>query len=160
MGRAFPALARTCRAHSLHFNEVDLRWGIERDVEEPVIVSTCLREVEGCAPYILCLLGERYGWVPDAKTVGHAQALLGSRFAWLSEEGADVSVTHLEIMQGVLRVPAEHRRAFVYVRERSYLDTLPSERRPDFVTASKERADQLDRLKTDLRSAANVVYRT
>jgi len=43
MGRAFPSLASTCRARNLHFNEVDLRWGIQAGLEEPAIIATCLQ---------------------------------------------------------------------------------------------------------------------
>lgn len=54
------------------------------------------QEVSACLPYFLCILGERYGWVPDASVLAEAQALLGTHHGWLAEQGRGVSVTHLE----------------------------------------------------------------
>lgn len=52
----------------------DLRWGIDTTGYDEVegskkILSVCLDEIERCNPYMVVLLGNRYGWVPDKKYV-------------------------------------------------------------------------------------------
>ena len=47
------------------WGEVDLRWGIT-DEQKGEVLPICLAEIERCRPYFIGLLGERYGWVPDA----------------------------------------------------------------------------------------------
>ena len=63
--RVFPLLRRACEARSVAWGEVDLRWGItSEDVAEGGVLPICLAEIDACRPFFLCLLGERYGWVP------------------------------------------------------------------------------------------------
>ena len=80
---------------------VDLRWGVhttaaegERELD---ILQVCLDEVARTRPLFLGLLGDRYGWVPDAFT---AQTAAGRRDFPRSVTGR--SVTELEIEYGVL----------------------------------------------------------
>ncbi len=62
----FPELRRRCRQRGVEFTEVDLRWGItEEQKAEGKVLPICLAEIEGCRPYSLGILGERYGWVPE-----------------------------------------------------------------------------------------------
>ena len=71
----------------------DLRWGIDTTGYDEVegskkILSVCLDEIERCNPYMVVLLGNRYGWVPDKKYVSDID---------LQAEYYDKSVTELEI---------------------------------------------------------------
>jgi hypothetical protein len=44
---------------------VNLRWGItEEQARRGDVLPICLGEIDRCRPFFLCLLGERYGWVP------------------------------------------------------------------------------------------------
>ena len=48
------------------FIDVDLRWGVtEEQARRGEVLPICLAEIERCRPYLIGLLGERYGWVPD-----------------------------------------------------------------------------------------------
>jgi hypothetical protein len=45
--------------------DVDLRWGVTAEqTERGETLPLCLAEIDNCRPYIISLLGERYGWVP------------------------------------------------------------------------------------------------
>src|SRR5215510_2236828 len=95
--RVFPEIRILCHKRGLIWSEVDLRWGIPDDGDgEANVLSSCLDEIDRCRPYFLCILGERYGWVPPQ----FPRDLLRSR-PWLSRfEGC--SVTELEVLHGAL----------------------------------------------------------
>ena len=76
----FPALEERLKARFHHLEPVDLRWGVEtRTQEEPVdadedarqqarellILKICLDEIERSRPFIIGLLGDRYGSTPE-----------------------------------------------------------------------------------------------
>lgn len=63
----FPQLRKICENRSVTWGEVDLRWGISDEQKaEGLVLPVCLDEIERCRPYFIGLLGERYGWIPDA----------------------------------------------------------------------------------------------
>src|SRR6267143_7232963 len=63
----FPQLRKLCEARAVTWTEVDLRWGItDEETAEGKVLPLCLAEIERCRPWFIGLLGERYGWVPDA----------------------------------------------------------------------------------------------
>ena len=84
---AFPRLRVACAARGVAFTDVDLRWGIEAGAAGADVVAACLSEASGdddrvwktgtetivlhlqvyrCRPYMIVLVGQRYGWQPDA----------------------------------------------------------------------------------------------
>jgi len=118
MSQVWPPLQKLCRARSVEFVEVDLRWGITvEQSERKETLRYCLAEIKRCRPYFIGLLGERYGWVPEADA--YSQAVLDEE-SWLWNEVAKRSVTELEIMHGVLNDPDMARRAFFYFRDPEY----------------------------------------
>ena len=61
----FPEIEARCAQRGLSFIPVDLRWGVTREeAESGEALTICLEEIERCRPWLLCLLGERYGWRP------------------------------------------------------------------------------------------------
>lgn len=144
----FPELRKLCESRAVAWGEVDLRWGIpdERTAEGQVL-PICLEEIARCRPYFIALLGERYGWVPDA-----VPADLVARERWLSDYG-HASVTELEIVHGVLRDPALADHAFFYFRDPAFVETLSPDRRRDFVEEDPERRARLRRLKDRIRAS-------
>jgi hypothetical protein len=63
----FPALRKLCESRGIVWSEVDLRWGItEEQSHRGEVLPICLDEIHRCRPYFIGLLGERYGWMPDA----------------------------------------------------------------------------------------------
>ncbi|WP_171058049.1 DUF4062 domain-containing protein, partial [Modestobacter altitudinis] len=66
--RVLPQLYEWCEEHHLHLVDVDLRWGINEEVQ---VVDTCLRAIDACEPLFVCFLGQRFGRI-TAIEVEHA----------------------------------------------------------------------------------------
>lgn len=99
-----------------------------------------------------------------AQQLSHSPAVLqlNEDPSWLTEQttlDAAYSITHLEIVTGVLRVPADQRRALVYMRDPSYLERLPPQERANHVSSEPQLQVKLAQLTTDLSQAANVTLR-
>ncbi|MEI6758589.1 MAG: DUF4062 domain-containing protein [Chlorobium sp.] len=119
----FPQLRKLCEERAVALTEVDLRWGItEKESSESKVLPLCLAEIERCRPYLIGLLGERYGWVPEPDSI--PGDLLHSQ-PWLKEH-LQKSVTELEIIYGVLESPLMRDRSFFYFRDPDYLKRLPA----------------------------------
>ena len=68
----FPELEERLRERRCYLEPIDLRWGIEttdaaeEQARQLQILKVCLAEVERSRPFLIGLLGDRYGWVPTA----------------------------------------------------------------------------------------------
>jgi tetratricopeptide (TPR) repeat protein len=116
--RVFPELEDRLRARRCHLEWVDLRVGVatasQRDerTRELHVLKVCLAEVARCRPFVLVLIGDRYGWVPAPERVEAAAAEAG-----FAADIAGRSVTDLEIEFGVLADPEQQARSIFYFRE-------------------------------------------
>ena len=117
--RVFPELEERLRARRHHLEWVDLRVGIataaQRDDEaarELHVLKVCLAEVARCRPFLIVLLGDRYGWVPPPDRVRAAAGEAG-----FSADITGRSVTDLEIELGVLADRAQQPRSLFYLRD-------------------------------------------
>src|SRR5205809_1068102 len=96
--RVFPALDERLRQRFHHLDIVDLRWGVDaataaqERARELVVLTVCLGEIERSRPFLIGLLGDRYGWIPPAERANAAATEAG--FAG-PVEGR--SITDLEI---------------------------------------------------------------
>ena len=128
--RVFPALRARLKDRFVELVDVDLRWGITvEEAERGEVLPICLAEIDRARPYFICMLGERYGWIPPPE--GYASDLL-ERQPWLKKHQGGKSVTELEILHGVLNNRRMRGRAFFYFRSPAYAqdkggDYLPSE---------------------------------
>jgi tetratricopeptide (TPR) repeat protein len=129
--RVFPALRARLKDRFVELVDVDLRWGITvEEAERGEVLPICLAEIDRARPYFICMLGERYGWIPPPE--GYATDLL-ERQPWLKKHQGGKSVTELEILHGVLNSNRRMReRAFFYFRSPAYArhkggDYLPSD---------------------------------
>lgn len=156
--RVFPELRERLRERFHYLETIDLRWGIESASEyderarEMLVLKVCLREIARSRPFIIGLLGDRYGYQPPP-----AQIRAAAREAGLEQDVAGKSVTELEILFGVLEsTQQQQRRSWFYLRE-----PLPYvEMSPEFAARYSERynaepggpakADHLDALKRRL----------
>lgn len=163
----FPVLEERLRERFHHLETVDLRWGVdsasaaqEQDRELSVL-TVCLREIERSRPFLIALLGDRYGWRPPRARITAAASEAG-----LDADVAGKSVTELEILHGVLRTPDQQQRSWFYLR-----DPLPYDAMPQAVAArydeahsgdpeSADNADKLRALKARLASALPARVRT
>ena len=117
--RGFKRLAEQLRDRCHYLDTIDLRQGVETAAEadeakrEVQVLKVCLDEIERSKPFLVALLGERYGWIPPAERITAA-----ARSAGLPEsvEVAGRSVTELEILYGVLENPDQRRRSWFYFR--------------------------------------------
>src|SRR5262249_39074529 len=66
----FPELAEKLRERHCHLETIDLRMGVEtvelasEEEKELQVLKVCLDEIERSRPFLIVLLGDRYGWVP------------------------------------------------------------------------------------------------
>jgi tetratricopeptide (TPR) repeat protein len=114
----FPELEERLRQRRQNLEWVDLRLGVataslaEGEARELQVLKVCLAEVRRCRPFLIVLLGDRYGWVPPADRATAAATEEG-----LDADVAGRSVTDLEISFGVLDDPDHRPRSFFYFRE-------------------------------------------
>jgi hypothetical protein len=122
----FPQLRRLCDQRGVVWGEVDLRWGVtEEEARQGKVVRLCLDEIDRCRPFFLGLLGERYGWVPQATELARDPELL-EKHPWVADAvRAGCSATELEIEHGVFRAPAGPGTAFFYFRNPDPLPPQP-----------------------------------
>jgi tetratricopeptide (TPR) repeat protein len=131
--RVFPQLRKLCEERGVTWGEVDLRWGITQEQSERgEVLPVCLAEIKRCRPYFIGLLGERYGWIPDAIP----QELIEQE-PWLSAY-VDHSVTELEILHGVLNDPAMADHALFYFRDPLFIESLPADERSKYLELPAE----------------------
>lgn len=115
--RVFPELDEKLKSYQRRLEPIDLRWGVEttnamqQEEKENLVLSVCLDEIERCRPFLIVILGDRYGWTPEAERM--RKAINAKKFATTVK---DKSVTALEIEYGVLASPDQQKRSFFYFR--------------------------------------------
>lgn len=155
-----PRLEEALRARRHHLEWIDLRQGVEsgdttdEGARERIVLKVCLDEIKRSRPFIIVLLGHRYGWIPDSERLAAAINDAGFQSPTTTQ-----SVTALEIEFGILQAEQERQRGcFFYLRDPLPYAKIPSERRADFddqfATDSQAgtRRDSLAALKHRLRN--------
>ncbi|OGP52062.1 MAG: hypothetical protein A2Y79_12215 [Deltaproteobacteria bacterium RBG_13_43_22] len=157
--KVFPKLQDWCEKRKIRMVDIDLRWGVsETDTMNKKVVSTCLRNIDKCRPFFICLLGQRRGWVPKRDDISDDTF---KDFPEIKNYADNASVTEMEILHALIDPlhktrsclqeesgeyydPVKH--AFFYLRDPSYLDFLPST--PDLLR--KAYTNELDELIEDI----------
>ncbi len=124
----------------------DLRWGVnttELDSEESSkkVLDVCLDEIDNCKPYMIVIIGERYGWIPGAELLHASSVAKGI------DTPTDISVTQLEIEYGALLNPDYNGRILFYFRNLDKTGMTDAERR-DYEAESPLHREKLDALKS------------
>ena len=146
--RVFPQVRHLCEQRGVSWSEIDLRWGVtDEQKAEGEVLPICLAEIERTRPYFIGLLGQRYGWVPD-----ELPASLITELGWLIDD-VGRSVTELEILHGVLNHPASSGRAYFYLRDDAWVESLPVAERSTFVEESPEGVRRLGELRARVRAS-------
>ena len=106
VSKVFPTLRKYCEERDISLYELDLRWGItEEQTKQGKVVETCLQEIKNSKPFFIGLLGDRYGWVPNAdeeKLIEENSDVLRD-YPWIKDELKNgTSITEIEIQEGVL----------------------------------------------------------
>lgn len=134
-------------AEKVHFG--DLRWGVnttELESEEcsKKVLQVCLDQIEECKPYMIILIGERYGWIPPENLLCQTALSKGIDVSLLDK---DLSVTQLEIEYGALLEPDLEGRIFFYFRNPLNLEDMPEEERAGYQAESSLHKKKIDLLK-------------
>lgn len=126
----FPRLREQLVPRRIHLVDVDLRWGVtsEQDASE-----VCREIITECRPRFLCMLGGRYGTIP---------------------EGRELSITADEVHFGVLDADREKLYGLFYFRHGAVTEKM-DESSPGFIREPRhsEKAAKLARLKRGIRRA-------
>jgi tetratricopeptide (TPR) repeat protein len=126
----FPDLAERLKARGHDLEPIDLRLGVETASEDDefrktlLVLNVCIQEAMRSRPFMIVLIGERYGAVvpPD-------RARRALEEAGVSGDPAGQSVTELEIEFGLQRVAAvEPVRAHAYFRTLDMASMSPEQR--------------------------------
>lgn len=114
--RVMPNINRTAGEYGEFINFCDLRWGIDTtdEYEDAAgkVLAVCLDEIDRSRPYMIVLLGERYGYMPG-KDVIEREAIRRK----LSLADLEISVTQMEIEYGALKDTEALKHTFFYFRE-------------------------------------------
>lgn len=112
--RVLPRLQKFASKYGESVRIIDLRWGVNTTAmpEEQAtkrIMDVCFEQIDKCNGRMICLIGNRYGWVNN-----YNLADISERYGL--ELHSNVSLTELEIQYGILqRKPS--KRSMVFFRE-------------------------------------------
>ena len=142
-----PRLREMARKYTDTVQFVDLRWGIsttDMDSDEGAgkILEVCLEEIRQCRPYMIVLLGQRYGWMPSP-------ALLQGTAAEkdFPLESYEMSVTELEIRYGVYLASGQLERCIFCLRDDLPLEQMSEEMRGIYQAGDAADADRMRQLR-------------
>jgi len=156
--RVFPELRRYCEERDISLFELDLRWGVtQEESENQMAFKICLNEVDNTNPFFIGLLGERYGWVPDEKTIEQMKPTnVFEEYEWLLDElKMKKSITEVEIREGAFHASSEKVNAYFYIRSPKM--HTPDEFREEKGSHGEKMLLELkQRIKTDSRYDENI----
>jgi tetratricopeptide (TPR) repeat protein len=165
--RVFPELEERLRGHRHHLEIIDLRMGVEvaalggQESREMKVLKVCLAEIERSRPFLIVLLGDRYGWIPPPERIEAA-----AREAGFAAGVKAKSVTALEIEFGIFRrSPEQRRRCFFYFRDPLPYDQMPPEQAAVYSDAhapdpeASARKAALDKLKLRIETDSELKTR-
>ncbi|NP_001297242.1 telomerase protein component 1 [Heterocephalus glaber] len=151
-----PALQARAAPHRISLHAIDLRWGVtEEETRRNRQLEVCLGEVEN-SQLFLGILGSRYGYVPPSYDLPDHP-----HFHWVQQYPPGRSVTELEVMQFLNRdrCTQPSAQALIYLRDSSFLSSVPDMWRPDFVSESEEAAQRISELKSYLSTRKEITCR-
>ena len=108
----FPELRERVEQLGLEFFDVDLRWGVPAktlDGETANSWEYCRQWIDRVEPFFVCILGQRYGWVPKVEDFKSAEEKA-------RQTAEPRSITDLEVRHAVLN-DRRKRRSYFYLRE-------------------------------------------
>ena len=143
----FPELRERVEQLGLEFFDVDLRWGVPtKDLNGETANSWeyCRQWIDRVEPFFVCILGQRYGWVPEP---GQFREPADRE----RQEQEPRSITDLEVRHAVLD-SRRKRRSYFYLRA-----TPVPEPNTEYVDPP-EYQDRLVQLKAAVRQCGRPVH--
>ena len=147
--QVLPFLNQEARAYGQSVSFCDLRWGVDtssqtsEEESSAKVLSVCMNEIDRARPYMLVLLGERYGFMPGQTAIARE----GRRKA-MTLQDLEISVTALEVEYGALRDQESLRHTWFYFRE------LTGDIPADYLPESEAHRRKLEELKARVRRLA------
>ncbi|MBP3217591.1 MAG: DUF4062 domain-containing protein [Lachnospiraceae bacterium] len=147
-----PQLRTLAQEYGQAVQFVDLRWGVstselEAGEAQRKVLEVCLHEIDACVPYMIVLLGERYGWAPGSALIdGSAQ------YTGFTPDGGEISVTELEIQYGIWKNEGKLDRVIFCFREPLDPAQLTEEDKAVYLCDSEDDRRKMERLKGKIRS--------
>ena len=149
--KIFPEIRALCRERGIIFTEIDLRWGLtEEEASLGRIIRSCLEEIDRCRPYFFCILGSRYGWIPELHEI-YTDADLLRQYPWIEDMAMEESsIVEMEVEHGALADPdaAREYARFFFRRQR---------RRLEDDQGDAEEKERMEELKDRIEDAGMVV---
>lgn len=100
--KVFPRLRSFCYKKGLTFQDLDLRWGItEEESKSGQVVRLCLKGIVDSVPYFICILGDRYGWIPSENDINLGEGQFYKNFV-KEQVDKERSITEIEIRYALL----------------------------------------------------------
>jgi len=153
-----PKLRKLCSERDVVLSYVDLRWGItENQTENAATLLMCLREINKSSVF-LGLYGERYGWCLSRKhysqptttdnVLQRSFQVAEKDFPWIADY-KDKSVTEIE-MRMILdkHYSGPQKAAWFYFRDPYFIENVPDNEKPNFVSEGEHEAHKLAQLKS------------
>ncbi len=116
--RVRPVIDEFAKEFGKNVRFVDLRMGIDTTNEESEqesgtkIIKTCLQEIDNTRPYMIILLGERYGWLPEVDLLRDVARAKNYQLSDVQK-----SITELEIEYGAFKDDSQLEKCLFYIRE-------------------------------------------
>lgn len=130
---------------------IDLRWGIntsEADefISMSKIVRTCLFEIDNCKPFMIVLLGDRYG------TIIKKEQFVKHQSNFRFDNVDDIGVTELEIRYAMHLADQDKMHVFFYFRDMDYSTVKAIDKENIYfdIDESQDKRHRLDILKKDI----------
>nr|XP_023421639.1 telomerase protein component 1-like [Cavia porcellus] len=151
-----PALQARAASHRISLHGIDLHWGVtEEDTWRNRQLEVCLGEVEKSQLFV-GILGSCYGYVPPSYSLPDHP-----HFRWARQYPPGRSVTEMEVMQFLNRGQGLQpcAQALIYLRDSSFLRSVPETWRSDFTSESEEAAQRMSALKSYLSTQKGTTCR-
>ncbi|MBN1542907.1 AAA family ATPase, partial [candidate division KSB1 bacterium] len=94
----------------------------EEQSKELLVLKVCLAKIERSRPFLIVLIGDRYGWIPPPERMAAA-----AKEADFAGDLIGKSITALEIEYGILQMPGQRQRSTFYIRQPLPYDSMPAE---------------------------------
>lgn len=143
--KVVPRLRRAAAGFGESVRLLDLRWGVNtesmsEEMAAQKVLDVCLDEIDRCDGYMVCLLGQRYGWIPDYSKITSVEN------HHIRME-TPISVTELEIEYGILQ-RNQGEKAIIFFRDE--IENLPDSLKPLYCDSVSDQ--RLPRLKARLEA--------
>ena len=166
----FPSLLEEAIQNGDHIGMRDLRWGIHtsnltREEADEHVLSVCLEEIDLCRPYMIVLIGDRYGSSFQKKQLEeiilkmHSSTESKEALQSLSNDMKESSITEMEIRYGTLWHPkgTSKPKVIFYIRQLEG-DGIPSEYVEEKGKASLDNLKNLiSSLENDKNNQGNII---